>query len=136
MGGLASPLAQVEFFKRGQDAQLSPHFHLREFECKCGVCPYTLISVQHVLELQGLRNLLNKPVKILSAYRCPKHNDLVGGEKNSMHMYGLATDISVAGLAPEEILAAAKIFDGVGIYDTFVHVDSRGFTAFWARRTK
>ena len=31
---------------------------------------------------------------------------------------------------------AEKLFDGVGRYDTFTHVDSRGLRARWDMRTK
>lgn len=136
MDKLISPLSTVEFFRRGQNVQITEHFHLREFECKCGVCPYTLMSVDHVTRLQGLRNALKLPIKINSAYRCPKHNEASGGEKYSMHMFGLATDIAVVGLDPAVVASHSREFEGVGIYDTWVHLDSRGFMAFWDKRTR
>lgn len=135
MDGIRSPLAQVEFFKRGQDIKLTEDFHLREFECKCGNCPFTLMSVDHVYRLQALRKTLRTPIHILSGYRCIKHNTNVGGEKNSLHMYGLATDIHVNGLEPSVVASHCKEFEGLGIYDRWVHVDSRGYHAFWDKRT-
>lgn len=135
MDKLISPLATVEFFKRGQNVQITQNFHLKEFECKCGLCPYTLISVDHVNRLQELRNKLKTPIKILSGYRCARHNEAVGGEKNSMHQYGLATDVYADGLLPGTLAHHSREFEGIGIYDTWVHLDSRGFMAFWDKRT-
>jgi len=136
MKNLVSPLATVEFFKRGQNVQITQNFHLREFECKCKMCPYTLISIDHIIRLQELRNLISVPITILSAYRCPRHNENVGGEKYSMHQYGLATDICTEAFDSSTLVKRCRAFDGIGVYDTFVHVDSRGFTAFWDKRSK
>jgi len=36
-----------------------------------------------------------KPVTILSGYRCPEVNALVGGATNSAHLYGLACDFVI-----------------------------------------
>lgn len=134
MEAIISPLAQTEFFLRGQNVQITDSFHLREFECRCGACPYTLMSVDHVHRLQALRNLIKNPIRILSGYRCYARNLAVGGEKNSMHMYGLATDVYAEGLEMGTLASLGREFEGVGIYDTWVHFDSRGFTAFWDKR--
>lgn len=132
---LKSPLAQIEFFKRGQDVQLTDNFHLSEFECKCSKCLFTLISVEHVTRLQELRNALKTPIKVLSGYRCSDHNQKVGGEPQSLHQFGLATDIWASGYSSGAIYEIAKdIFDGIGLYDTWTHIDSRGFEAFWDKR--
>jgi len=135
MDDMRSALAHVEFFRRGQDIKLTEHFHLREFECKCKLCKYTLISLDHVYRLSELRLSIKAPIRILSAYRCHNHNENMGGERHSMHTYGLATDIYVDGLEPATLAARAGAFDGIGIYDGFVHVDSRGFVAFWDKRS-
>ncbi len=49
----------------------------------------------------GLTKKLNKetPVIILSGYRSPDVNRLVGGSKTSAHMRGLAADIRVDGMS-------------------------------------
>lgn len=135
MDGLASPLAQVEFFRRGQSVQITKDFALREFECRCGNCLFTLISVEHVVRLQALRDKLRTPIRILSGYRCARHNENVGGEKYSLHMYGLGTDIHVDGLEPGTVASHCRDFEGIGIYDRWVHVDSRGYHAFWDKRS-
>jgi uncharacterized protein YcbK (DUF882 family) len=42
---------------------------------------------------QQFREALGKPIKIGSGYRCPKHNQAIGGELGSVHTYGLAMDM-------------------------------------------
>lgn len=43
--------------------------------------------------LQPLRDLYGKPLKITSAWRCPRVNKAVGGSKTSAHVNGYAADI-------------------------------------------
>lgn len=74
-----------------------------------------------------------------SAYRNLAYNSCVGGEKNSYHSSFFAIDFSCAkGSAAQwhkvacEVRASdAKFEGGVGKYDTFVHIDTRGYHADW-----
>lgn len=130
-------MANIKKFKRGDSTKLSPNFSAKEFDCKCGKCQETLIDLDHVQRLQQLRDNIGRSITITSAYRCLAHNTAIGGEKNSQHMKGLATDITVKGMQPDEVAdSAEKIFDGLGRYDTFTHVDSRGKKARWDFRSK
>ena len=43
--------------------------------------------------LQPLRDKYGKPIVVTSGYRCRALNELVGGAKNSDHLYGFAADI-------------------------------------------
>jgi hypothetical protein len=129
-------MANVKTFKKGDKTKLSANFSVAEFECKCGKCEETLINLDHVKRLQQLRDDLGSTITINSAYRCPAHNSAVGGEKNSMHMKGHATDITVKGMTPDEVADACEKFDGLGRYNTFTHIDSRGSKARWDFRVK
>lgn len=115
------------------DIQLTPNFKVAEFACPCkrDTCVDTLIDMDHVHKLQKLRDDLNASIHIDSATRCPEHNKEVGGEPHSMHMLGHATDIKVQGMTPNEVADACEGFDGLGRYDTFTHIDSRGSKARW-----
>lgn len=70
------------------------------------------------------------PLWINSGYRDPDYNLAVGGAPGSMHMRLNALDLSSASVSPDELarlveqcpLARAM---GVGVYSSFVHVDSR-----------
>jgi uncharacterized protein YcbK (DUF882 family) len=129
-------MSNVKKYKRGENVRLSSNFHLSEWECKCGKCDTTLVDLDHVAKLQKLRNDLGSPIKITSAYRCPDHNTKVGGSSKSRHMKGDATDIQVRGMDPLEVQDACEHFDGLGRYNTFTHIDSRGNRSRWDKRTR
>ncbi len=72
------------------------------------------------------------PVHINSWYRSGGYNHEVGGGFNSLHLTGGAADITKDGWTPARI-AFAFLNDypkahelGLGLYQTFVHVDIRG----------
>ena len=81
--------------------------------------------------LDPLREAYGKPVRVNSAYRCPRLNTLVGGSLNSQHMRGEAADIQPVdgNEADLEVLAqfliASGKFDQLIIYPTFIHVSYR-----------
>lgn len=88
--------------------------------------------------LDKLRAHYGRPVFILSSYRSPDYNAAVGGEKNSFHMKFMACDISVQGVSPKEVHKTLKKWrdrgdftGGLGLYETFVHVDTRSKNADW-----
>ena len=78
--------------------------------------------------LDPLREVYGKPVRVNSAYRCPRLNTLVGGSLNSQHMRGEAADIQpVIGNESDldelaRILIANGKFDQLILYPTFIHV--------------
>lgn len=43
--------------------------------------------------LDPARKLLGEPIIVTSGYRCEELNKIVGGAKNSQHLYGQAADI-------------------------------------------
>lgn len=75
--------------------------------------------------LQAARTAVARPFRILSAYRDPIHNALVGGAPMSEHKAGVAFDIATAGHDRGELLAACRSagFRGFGFYATFLHAD-------------
>ena len=86
-----------------------------------------------------LRADLGRPIVILSSYRSPAYNAAISGAaKASYHMRFQALDIAVSGMAPPEVFEALKkrrdrgeFAGGLGLYRTFVHIDSRGSNATW-----
>ena len=79
-------------------------------------------------KMEALRRKLdNKPIRVSSAFRSIVHNASVGGASNSMHQYGIAADISVAGKTPNQVAGVARTcgFSGVKAYSGHVHIDSR-----------
>ena len=117
---------------------VSKNFDRSEFACRCG-CGMDNINQKTVNLLQELRDFYNKPVHINSGCRCPDHNTSVNGASGSKHMQGLAADIHVEDVDPDEIAnwLEDKHVDnyGIGRYDTFTHFDTRENKARWDRRT-
>jgi len=112
--------------------RVSKNFKLKEFQCKDGSNQVVLDS-QLLNKLQELRDLLNKPIIINSAYRNKEYNKKVGGAANSQHLFGRAVDIKVNGMDPHEVARVAEVirFGGIGIYPSFVHLDTRPGRARW-----
>lgn len=80
--------------------------------------------------LDELREALG-PVIVNSGYRDPEYNKAVGGEKASLHMTCNAFDVSVIGKTPKEVYDwldahPNRVVMGLGLYSSFVHVDTRG----------
>lgn len=85
--------------------------------------------------LTQLREKINKPILINHAglkyrgFRNFTENENVGGSKDSLHMLGLAADVTVSGM-DVHILANHAYglgFTGIGVYpkQNFVHMDLR-----------
>ncbi|WP_300733777.1 D-Ala-D-Ala carboxypeptidase family metallohydrolase [Pseudomonas sp.] len=113
---------------------LSKNFKRAEFACKCG-CGFDSIDEQIVEVAQDIRDHFDSPAAINSACRCEAHNKRVGGAKGSKHLEGIAIDIRVKDVTPREVYdyingKYPKTF-GIGLYKTFVHVDTRSKRARW-----
>jgi hypothetical protein len=60
--------------------------------------------------MQEIRDLLDKPIKINSAYRCKKLNDLVGSTDRSQHLKGQAVDFVCPSFSlPENIVSFLEV---------------------------
>ena len=83
-----------------------------------------------------LRRYIGKPITINSGYRTPSYNKAIGGAKQSQHMEGTAVDIVVKDYTPEEVAHLGKLlgFRGIGLYNTFCHLDVRHDGAYWDNR--
>lgn len=85
--------------------------------------------------LNRIRTAWGRPIIVNSAYRSPEHNRAVGGVENSYHVRGLAADIRPEHQedlpALQDLCLELNVDGGVELYDSFVHVDARGFKARW-----
>lgn len=124
----------IKTYKKGDNQKIATNFRAREFDCQgTGCCTTTLIDEKLVAYLQQIREHFGKPV-YLTAYRCKTHNDRTpNAAPNSYHIYGKAADFHIDGVAPAEIAKYAESIGvkGIGLYDTFVHIDTRESKSFW-----
>jgi uncharacterized protein YcbK (DUF882 family) len=124
--------------------KLTDNFYLDEFACNDEQetpvpQEYMGNTLQLAENLQILRDHLDRPIVLTNGYRTPAHNEAVGGSKKSQHLEAKAADIVVSGMSPvrvkqeiERLIDEGKLwFGGVGLYNTFVHVDIRSWRARW-----
>ena len=87
--------------------------------------------------LDLIRDNYGYPMKVNSGYRSEAHNIAVKGVPNSQHRKGLAADIHINSQEEGnviEALARKHMLGGVGRYRNFIHLDGRGYIAYWDLR--
>lgn len=101
---------------------LSAHFDSSEFRCRhCGDLE---LAGELVTLLERLRSIINRPIVIVSGYRCATHNAKVGGASQSQHLFGRAADIRTGVATVRQAREAG--FRGIGERRGWaVHVDVR-----------
>jgi hypothetical protein len=83
---------------------LSKNFTLQELVASSKASKYNINNTPNAEQLANLKKLaetvlqpirdeFKQPIKVSSGFRCPKVNSLVGGAKNSDHIFGAAADI-------------------------------------------
>lgn len=110
------------------------NFVRSEFECHCG-CGFDVVDAELLNVLNRMREDIGNPVIIMSGARCAKHNKMIKGVDLSQHLLGKASDVRVKYKLPKDVY---KYLDtmypdqyGIGLYETFVHIDVRSVKARW-----
>ena len=122
--------------KNDGDLKISKNFRVREFKCSDGSDP-VFVDPKLVWVLQKVRDHFDNSVNITKngGYRNPTQNKKSGGAEFSQHMYGRAADIWVANVSPAKVAEYLETFmsdwGGIGIYNSFVHVDTRDVRSRW-----
>ena len=126
----------VKTYASNDRTQLSPHFNVQEFRCKCGDMHDILISDELIQKLEELYTTLGcSKIIVTSGYRCPEHDKAVGGTGSGQHTKGTAADICCYGQDGKPIsskLVCCKAqdigFTGIANIDSsyqYTHVDVR-----------
>jgi len=124
----------TKIFKKNKTGYLSENFKVSEFACKGSqTLPKGLPDPKLLELLESIREHFDAPITINSGYRSPKHNEAIGGAKNSYHVKGMAADIVVKGVPSSLVYNYLNVFHkgGLGRYKTFTHVDVRSEKARW-----
>ena len=127
-------------FKYFTGAELSKYFHRWRGDVQNAYPPRAMwpnfLPTLRVIE--DLRVVLDRPIRITSSYRSPAYNKAVGGAPLSFHKRFVAADIQCDGATPHEVWRVVRNMrdkgrfkGGIGLYKTFVHVDTRGKNADW-----
>jgi len=113
----------------------TPYFTRAEFACKCG-CGFDTVDYGLVAALDKIRAHFGVPVTITSGCRCESHNRAVGGSEASQHRRGRAADFTVQGIPPSKVAEYVEGLGlgGIGIYKTWIHIDTRHGKARWDKR--
>ena len=112
------------------EKKLTENIRLKELSCNDGNS-YIRYDQEDIDKLQKIREFFNKPLFIVSAYRPPAYNKMIGGSPTSFHLIGKAYDIKISGVSPALVgYIGWKVgFKGCGIYhdnsQSFTHLDSR-----------
>ena len=99
-------------------------------EFKCSHCGSNEMKPEFMDKLQQLRNAYNKPMRITSGYRCPKHPIEAAKTKPGAHASGMAADVGVQGAEAHRLLQLALElgFTGIGVQQKgagrFLHLDT------------
>lgn len=126
-------------FRYFKGAELTPYWDSVRQGVKNTVPPANLWKriIPTLRVLDELRRRLGKPITFTSTYRSPAYNRTVEGASHSLHMEFNATDIQSSASPSEVWRAAKKLRDegffkgGIGRYNTFTHIDTRGYNADW-----
>ena len=122
--------------------KISRNFSKQEFNCNDGTpVPIHLYSnlTKLVKNLQVIRDYVQAPIHINSAYRSEDYNFKIGGATKSQHLLAKASDITVEGWTPLEVYDMLEFLidegllhnGGIGVYKTFIHYDVRDYPARW-----
>ena len=151
-------LDETEFMSRFQpyfDTLGAQHFEAREFTFlgashagvhRCtGTNSYPDESLWGNLKLlvptlDAIREELGHSIRLSSIYRAPQYNSCVGGKDASQHLKFTAADCVVRNASPMALHEAAlnvrargDFMGGIGLYNSFVHIDVRGENVDWTK---
>lgn len=110
------------------------YFSEAEFERCVPKCKKSDMDSSFMARLNKARRMAGIPFVLNSAYRTVEHEKLMNRSGNSMHTKGRAVDIRCLDGNSRFVMVNALLrcgFNGIGISNTFIHVDDRQIKTFW-----
>jgi len=97
------PSGFIEVTEENEETLISPHFRLKQFVCKqnSGYPKYVVLKERLLLKLELILERVNEQgypcdtFHIMSGYRTPYYNKVIGNVKYSQHLWGGAADIYI-----------------------------------------
>ena len=137
----------IKKYESGDKSQLSQHFNVQEFRCKCGKEHEILIAEELITNLEKLYSALNcSKIIVTSGYRCTAHDKNVGGSGSGQHTKGNAADICCYGqdgqpISSKTVCCKAQDIGFSGIANInekyiYTHVDVRTESKWYGDETK
>lgn len=133
---------------KGSNRQITKNFTEAEFHSKSLDAPQCHSLDDKVINgLQIIRDSFNTPIRITSTLRTATGNSAVGGVSDSrhlnparaidsqpianrdMHLQKFYDDFKCKGPLYRKLRASG--INGIGIYETFIHIDTRSTPSFW-----
>ena len=94
----------VKTYNFDDNTQLSEHFNVQEFRCKCSQNHDILVAEELVDKLEKLYSKLNcSKIIVTSGMRCPSYDISIGGNGGGQHPLGKAADVICYNQAGERI---------------------------------
>lgn len=126
----------IQTYPFNDNTQLSAHFNVSEFRCKCGKVHDTLLADELVEKLEQLYATLDcSKIIVTSGFRCSMHDRTVGGSGTGQHTKGNAADICCYGqdgqpISSKVVCCKAQDIGFMGIANItaayqYTHVDVR-----------
>ena len=112
--------------------RISRYFTREEVACKCG-CGEHVIDVEVMMVADRVREFYGRPIVPSSAVRCKHHNKALGGSENRWHTKSKAIDLPVDNpiLIYDYLDLLYPDKYGIGLYKSFLHIDTRPTKARW-----
>lgn len=137
----------IKKYESGDKSQLSSHFNVQEFKCKCGKEHEILIAEELITNFENLYSALNcSKIIVTSGYRCTAHDKNVGGSGSGQHTKGNAADICCYGqdgqpISSKTVCCKAQDIGFTGIVNItdayiYTHLDVRTGSKWYGDETK
>ena len=89
-------------------------------ELKCKGTDECEMDEGFMKKLEVLRHEFNEPMIVSSGYRHESYNQVIGGAKNSPHLYGKAVDIVISGKSAYRLMKLAIEHGFIGIWKKII----------------